>query len=330
MNSRSIFRVGLISRLAQIALVMVPILTVAQPAMAQSKSQVNPESELARVCRSAVKEKVFDMESRAEKVHVDLDTAIEWQQNEVETFVAGQGRIQRRSGNWRDYRFQCIYYLRTRSVTVVEINMGTENDWREESSEFGVTLYRDLSYRGTNETFTEDIRDLRGSRIGDDQTTSVRVSPGCMARLYRDPNFAGAYSEISADTADLRGSRVGDDSVTSMKMRCDGRSWDDDSWVDRGDDSDTDPWSKGVTLFRDLNFTDISETFASDNPDLRGSRIGDDQATSVKISVGCRARLYQDTNFRGRYTEVSADIPDLRRTEVGDDAISSLQIRCGN
>jgi hypothetical protein len=62
--------------------------------------------------------------------------------------------------------------------------------------------------------------------------------------------------------------------------------------------------------------------------DLRYSQIGNDQATSVSISRGCRARLYRDPDFRGSYTEIDRDVADLRGSQVGDDAISSLEIRC--
>lgn len=194
----------------------------------------------------------------------------------------------------------------------------------------GVTLHRDLSFQGMSETFTNDVPDMRRTRFGDDQATSVSISRGCTARLYRDLNFQGGYTEVTGDMADLRGSRVGDDSVTSLQVRCGGHGWGGSGWGGGGDDWGDEDRNKpyGVTLHRDLNYTGISETFTGDVPDLRGSRVGDDSTTSVSVSSQCRARLYQNPNYEGAYTEVNGDIGDLRGSRVGDDSVTSIRVRC--
>ena len=83
-----------------------------------------------------------------------------------------------------------------------------------------------------------------------------------------------------------------------------------------------------MTLYRDPNFSGTSQSFEGDVPDLRGSRVGNDEATSVRVSHRCRARLFEHPNYQGRYTEVSWDLPDLRGSTVGDDSISSIRVRC--
>lgn len=302
---------------------------VVQPSVAQRKHKVDPESDMARACRRAVKEKVSLEVPSAQEVQSNLGAALQWQQNEVEIFIEGKGRLERRSGKWREFGFRCIYYLRTETVTVTEVEIGTtDSSLSDSAGDFGVTLFRDLGFKGVSETFTADRGDLRGSMVADDQTTSVRVSRGCRARLYQDLNFRGAYVEITADVSDLRGTRIGDDSVTSIRVRCDGQGWGEDVSDDSQDGWDDDPFNYGVTLFRDSNFRGTSQTFSTDADDLRSSRIGDDQTTSVKISRGCRARLYQDLDFRGSYTELSEDIAHLGSSQVGDDSTTSLQVRC--
>ena len=199
------------------------------------------------------------------------------------------------------------------------------------SHERGVILHRDLNYTGVSETFTNDVPDMRKTRFGDDHATSVSIGRGCTARLYRDLDFRGSYTEVTSDIGDLRGSKVGDDSVTSLQVRCgggggwgSGDSWGgDDEW---GDSGGSKPY--GVTLHRDLNYTGVSETFTSDVPDLRKTRVGDDHTTSVSVSRHCRARLYEHLNFEGAYTEVSSDIGDLRGSRVGNDSATSLRVRC--
>ena len=95
---------------------------------------------------------------------------------------------------------------------------GGHQDWG--SSGDGVTLYRDLHFSGTSQTFEGDVADLRGSRVGNDEATSVRVSHRCRARLYEHPNYQGRYTEVSWDITDLRGSTVGDDAISSIRVRC--------------------------------------------------------------------------------------------------------------
>ena len=54
------------------------------------------------------------------------------------------------------------------------------------SRPYGVTLHRDPQFRGSSETFTRDVPDMRRTQGGDDAVTSVSISRGCRARLYRD------------------------------------------------------------------------------------------------------------------------------------------------
>ena len=326
MQAKTLSGVGALARWKLLLGAAGELLVVAQPVTAQRKYPVDADSDDALACRRAVREEVREVHSNAQEVHVNLDRAMESKPNEAEKVIEGQGRFQRRSEKWLDFSYQCVFYLRTGEISSVEFQLSGGQE--EESMPQGVTLYRDPGYRGINETFNQDMSDLRRNLIRDDQATSVRISPGCVARLYQDLNFRGAYTEVTSDIPDLRGSRVGDDSVTSLRVRCDGEGWETGSVDEPDDDWDDDVWSVGVTLYRDPSFRGVSQTFDRDVPDLRESRVGDDQATSVKISRGCRARLYQDLNYRGSYTEVSADIADLRGSRVGDDSVTSLQVRC--
>ena len=237
---------------------------------------------------------------------------------------------------WREYRSNKCVSVRTTDGRYQSIVYVPDFDCQEgqssgggwgsssQAGDRGVTLYRDINFSGTSETFTHDVPDLRSSRVGNDQATSVRVSGGCTARLYQDINYRGGYTEVTKDFRDLRASSVGNDSVSSMQVRCGGGGWGGgDEWGDGGSAS-----RHGVTLYRDINFSGVSETFTADMSDLRSSRIGNDQATSVRVGPRCRARLYQDINFGGAYTEVNSDVADLRRSTVGNDSVTSIRVRC--
>ena len=211
-------------------------------------------------------------------------------------------------------RFAGFFYIPVADCNPASGQSGSEAAERPASAARGVTLHRDLNLAGTSEVFAGDVPDLRGSRIGDNQATSVAITRGCRARLYRQPNYQGSYTEIDANVGDLRGSTVGDDSVSSLKVRCVAVA--------------ASSAARGVTLHRDLNFAGASELFTDSVPDLRRTRIGDDQATSVSVSEGCRATLYQHLNFQGASTEVDANVSDLRGSRVGDDSATSLEVEC--
>ena len=205
---------------------------------------------------------------------------------------------------------------------------GGDSGWGGSNPSYGVTLYRDLNFQGAGQSFSDDVADLGGSHVGSDTTTSVRVGQGCRARLYADAYYRGAYLEVDRDISDLRGTRVGNDTVSSVQVRCEGGGGGWGGGGDSGWGGDSSSSSYGVTLYRDLNFSGRGETFSDDVSDLRSSYVGNDNATSVRVSRGCRARLYADANYGGAYLEVDRDISDLRGTRVGNDTVTSVQVRC--
>ena len=338
------------------------------PVAAQQTQQADPQAESTTACRKEVRSRVHQSHPQARDFQIHRGKIEQWQKSNHEIGFSGDGRVQLRSGEWKDFRFTCTYNTRHSRVTGADVQMqgdsGTTSSSGSASNEspgqqswgggaapgsslttssnppdFGITLYRDLNLRGVSQTFTDDVADLRGSRIGDDQATSVAVRGGCRARLHRDPHFRGGFIEIGADVVDLRRTGMGDDTATSIEVRCNssrswsgqggaspGGGWGSDSgstWGGSGGDA---PY--GVTLYRDPHFSGLSETFTGDVSDLWDSRIGNDEATSVRLSRGCRARLYRDGNYQGNYVEIDSDIPDLRSSPVGDDSISSMHIRC--
>lgn len=202
--------------------------------------------------------------------------------------------------------------------------------YRESSR--GVTLYRDLDFSGASQTFSDGYSDLRRSFVGNDTVTSVRIDPGCRATLFTEAHYSGTYIEVDRDIADLRDTAVGNDSVTSLHVRCEGDgpgSIEGSDWSHDGDDQwDVDSADYGITLFRDLDFSGAHQTFTADVSDLRGSIVGNDTVTSVRVTRECRARLYSDSEFRGAYLEVDRDASDLRGSPIGNDTVSSLQVRC--
>ncbi len=205
----------------------------------------------------------------------------------------------------------------------------------------GVTLFRDVHFRGHSETFNSDVRNLRGTYIGSDRASSMAVSPGCRVTLYRHADFRGTAVTVRHDIADLRATRVGNDEVSSLRVDCYGRRHGDryrdaghnDRYRDGGyggphrDRGRGTPYG-GATVFSDADFRGRRESFDYDDPDLRDNPIRQDTISSIHVAPGCRAVLFADTWFRGAATVVTDESYNLRHSAVGNDRVSSIKIDC--
>jgi len=89
------------------------------------------------------------------------------------------------------------------------------------------------------------------------------------------------------------------------------------------------PEKDRVTVYSELDYQGISESFSAADTSLRNNGIGNDRMRSIRVPEGCEAILFSDDNFRGESAVVRSDVPDLSRTRVGNDQVSSLQVNCG-
>jgi len=207
-------------------------------------------------------------------------------------------------------------------------DLGDRGDWdRFDRRGEGVTLYEHQDFRGTSETFTHDVRDLRGTRIREDRASSVEIDRGCEAVLYEHPDFRGDSTLVRGPVEDLGTERVGNDTVSSLRLDCSGHG------IHIGHEDDPgygrEPaYRRGVTLYDDTDFRGSAETFFEATSDLRGSRVGDDRARSVRVDSGCRAILWTGPDYRGDSLVVDRDLDDLSRTRIGWDTVTSLEVDC--
>ncbi|MEM1558229.1 MAG: beta/gamma crystallin-related protein [Nitrososphaerota archaeon] len=81
------------------------------------------------------------------------------------------------------------------------------------------------------------------------------------------------------------------------------------------------PFENGVYLYEHANFSGKEEFFIGDVPDLEGSFIGNDKASSVKAKGGCWVTLYSDANYNGYYMNVK----ETSNLDMND-KISSIKI----
>ncbi|MCP3959063.1 MAG: hypothetical protein GY719_14525 [bacterium] len=182
----------------------------------------------------------------------------------------------------------------------------------------GVTLFAAGDFRGASETFYGDVPSLRGSAVGNDHASSVRLAPGCVATLYEHHEYRGRSTLVNHDIADLRRTAVGNDAVSSLRLHCDFGPGTDDVWRN----------GRGVALYAAGGFEGRREVFDRDDANLSNNRIGNDHASSVRVAPGCRAILYAGGDFQGRAVEIDRDVRNLGATSVGNDTVSSLRVDC--
>lgn len=86
---------------------------------------------------------------------------------------------------------------------------------------------------------------------------------------------------------------------------------------------------EGVTLFWHTDYGGARQTFVSDAPDLAGSEIGKNTATSVKVAPGWYAILYQYPGYKGKYQVFTENCSNLTREWIGNDSVCSVIVGKG-
>lgn len=82
----------------------------------------------------------------------------------------------------------------------------------------------------------------------------------------------------------------------------------------------------GVYVYSDVNYGGVCEKFTTDVPTFRGTTVGNDTATSIKIVGHFTAILYKDANYRNSSSTITTNVPDLSQFTIGSDALSSLRV----
>lgn len=195
----------------------------------------------------------------------------------------------------------------------------------------GVTLFQHHYLQGPNQTFWDDVPDLKYTHFGSRRAASIAVPPGCTAILYQYPYYKGRYTAFHDSDNNLGNTAVGEYAASSMRVNCRGRY---PGWRPHDEDRRHEDWGhgererRGAVLYRDREGRGPHEFFDRDVPDLDRTRFGSRMASSVDVSPGCILTLYEFPGFRGRSTQFRERDNNLRNTGVGEDTASSLKIRC--
>jgi hypothetical protein len=173
-----------------------------------------------------------------------------------------------------------------------------------------VTVFADPDFRGSSETFSGDIADLRDFGLND-EISSIEIQPGGAWEVCRDINFANQCQVLTRSVSDL-GSLGWDDGISSIRrVRGQGRFTRRDAGVD------------GVRVFADPNYRGTNETLFNDTTDLRDFGLND-QISSIQIPSGEVWEICQDINYQNRCEVLNQSVSNLGALGWND-RISSIR-----
>ncbi len=178
----------------------------------------------------------------------------------------------------------------------------------------GVFLFVDVGFRGTTEAIFEDIADLGATGIGNDRLSSLKLSPGVEVILYEHVGYRGKQERLVYDDGNLRDNYVGNDCVSSLRIV-----------RHEAESHDREPSRDVIMLYEHPGFRGSELAVRSDIRDLRGTQLGNDRLSSIRIPQGYVVTIYADIDFQGPSETLLADDRDLADNWIGDDRVSSIK-----
>ena len=188
-----------------------------------------------------------------------------------------------------------------------------------------VTVYADINFSGSSQTFQGDVPNLVDAGFND-TISSIRIPSGQQWQFCQDVNFQGSCQTLQGSIADLR--RINyNDQISSIRpvgggfRTRSGGVYSDGRYGDNryGDNR----YGTGMTVFANPNFRGRSTQLQGDIPDLREYGMND-QITSLQIPSGQTWEICVDVDYQGQCQTVTGSVADLR--DVGwNDRISSMR-----
>ena len=177
-----------------------------------------------------------------------------------------------------------------------------------------VTVYADINYSGSSQTFQGDVPNLVDAGFND-VISSIRVPSGETWQFCQDVNFQGECQTVRGSIADLR--RINwNDRISSMRRVRSG-------FFGNRDDVSDNRNGNGIVVYANPNFGGRRASFNGDVPDVR--RYGmNDQITSIAVPNGETWEICVDIDYQGACRTIRGDVSDLRAMGWND-SISSMR-----
>ncbi len=186
-----------------------------------------------------------------------------------------------------------------------------------------VTVYADINYSGSSQTFQGDVPNLVDAGFND-AISSIRIPSGEQWQFCQDVNFQGNCQTLQGSIADLRNINYNDRISSIRRVRGGVRNrsggvYSDDQYGRYGDNRN----GNGMVVFANPNFGGRSAALNGDIPDLRQYGMND-QITSLQIPNGETWEVCVDVEYQGQCDTVRGNVADLR--DMGwNDRISSMR-----
>lgn len=177
-----------------------------------------------------------------------------------------------------------------------------------------VFLFVDVGFRGASEAVFEDIPDLGATVIGNDRLSSLKLTPGVEVILYEHVGYRGKQERLVYDDSNLRDNYVGNDCVSSIRIV-----------RHHAESQDRDQSRNVIMLYEHPGFRGSELAVRGDIRDLRGTQIGNDRLSSIRIPRGYVVTIYADVDFQGPSETLLSDDSNLADNWIGDDRVSSIK-----
>lgn len=184
-----------------------------------------------------------------------------------------------------------------------------------------VTVFADINYSGSSQTFQGDVPNLVDAGFND-AISSIRIPSGEQWQFCQDVNFQGNCQTLQGSIADLRNINY-NDRISSMRRVRGGVNSDNRYGNNRNSNSRYGNRGGDMIVFANPNYRGRSATLNGDIPDIRQYGMND-QITSLRIPNGQTWEICVDVEYQGGCQTVSGSVADLR--DVGwNDRISSMR-----
>jgi len=177
----------------------------------------------------------------------------------------------------------------------------------------GITVYTDVEFNGSSQTFSQAMPDLRSVGLND-TISSIRIPTGETWEICEDINYGGRCREVTGRVGDLRDMAL-NDQISSMR-RVSGAPGFGNPRSGRYSAND-------VIVYTNPNYSGRSVEITGDTPDFRSIGLND-QVSSIQIPNGGRWEICVDIDYGNQCTVLTSDVPNLQRMGW-DNRVSSIR-----
>ena len=177
----------------------------------------------------------------------------------------------------------------------------------------GVYLYSDSGFAGRCSRFKRSVSSLRPEYVLNDEASSLRIIGDYAVTVYQHANFTGSRSTKQVDDPTFGDDEIRHDEASSIRIR-------------EGNTVCT-SGTTGVFLFQETGFGGRCSRFTDDARDLSLAFVGEDLASSIRVSPGYEATVFADRGLRGQpRSTFSGEDGNFGDNAIRHDRASSIRV----